>query len=187
LRSGSDARYYRQHFQLDVEFEERWITIIYVLESGYRTLHLVAATKDVFQMWDITLRKMYAIRQQLMSGLGNIEMRQLVWEKQYWKSGNEEKDHKLCFDDVAKMCHRLNVNPPQDDVLRWFKSADVQNRGYLDFQDFRRFIKALKTRPELDRLYKKFSNGGPFDYSVFETFMREKQKVRRFPLSRHPC
>lgn len=176
LRSGSDARYYRQQFHLDAKFEERWITIIYVLESGYRTLHLVADTKDVFQMWDITLRKMYAIRQQLMSGLGNIEMRQLIWEKQYWKSTDREMDQKVNFEDVEKMCHRLNINPSRDDMLRWFKTADVQNRGYLDFEDLRRLVKALKTRPELDRLYKKLSKGGPFDYPVFESFMREKQE-----------
>lgn len=180
LRSGSDARYYRQQFQLAADFEDRWITIIYVMEVGYKTLHLVALSKDVFQLWDITLRKMHAIRQQLMSGLGNIEMRQAVWEKQYWKSADDEQDQKLDFDDVEKMCHRLNINPSRDDMLRRFKTADVHSRGYLDFADFRRFVKALKARPELDRMYKKLcsGNGGKFDFSVFEKFMRENQKVR---------
>lgn len=179
LRSGSDARYYRQQFQLAAELEERWITIIYVMEEGYKTLHLIAFNKDVFQMWDITLRKMHAIRQQLMSGLGNLEMRQAVWEKQYWKSADDEQDQKLEFDDVERMCRRLNINPSRDDMLRRFKAADVQNRGYLDFADFRRFVKALKARPELDRIYKKLcgTNGGKFDFSIFETFMRQHQKV----------
>jgi len=55
----------------------------------------------------------------------------------------------------------------------------VQEREYLDFNDFRRFVKLLKARPEIDRLYKKLrnDNGGIFDFGVFEKFMREKQQV----------
>lgn len=149
------------------------------MEVGYKTLHLVALSKDVFQMWDITLRKMYSIRKQLMNGLGNIEMRQAIWEKQYWKSADNESDQKLDFEDVEKMCHRLNINPSRDDMLRRFKTADVHSRGYLDFADFRRFVKALKARPELDRIYKRLCSGneGKFDFFIFEKFMRETQKV----------
>ena len=55
----------------------------------------------------------------------------------------------------------------------------MQEREYLDFKDFRRFVKLLKARPEIDRLYKKLKNGngGIFDFGVFEKFMREKQQV----------
>lgn len=121
LRSGADARYYRAQFQLAQEYEDRWLTIIYVLDGGYKTLHLIAATKDIFQMWDITLRKLHDIRVQLMSGLGHVEMRQAVWEKQFWKGADEEADQKLDFDDVERMCRRLNINPSRDDLLRRFK------------------------------------------------------------------
>ena len=59
------------------------------------------------------------------------------------------------------------------------QQADKQNRGFLDFDDFRHFVKLLKTRPEINRLYNKLkaTNGGVFDFGVFETFMREKQQV----------
>ncbi|CAL1710104.1 unnamed protein product [Somion occarium] len=178
LRSGVDARYYREQFQLAQEYEDRWLTIIYVMDGGYKTLHLIAATKDIFQMWDVTLRKLHDIRQQLMSGLGNIEMRQAVWEKQFWTGADEEADQKLDFDDVERMCRRLNINPSREDLLRRFKQADIQNRGYLDFTDFRRFVKSLKARSELDRLYKKLANdfGGTLNYAAFERFMRHYQK-----------
>ena len=72
-------------------------------------------------MWDITLRKLHDIRVQLMSGLGHVEMRQAVWEKQFWKGADEEADQKLDFDDVERMCRRLNINPSRDDLLRRFK------------------------------------------------------------------
>ena len=129
LRSGVDARYYREQFQLAQEYEDKWLTIIYVMDGGYKTLHLIAATKDIFQMWDVTLRKLYEIRQQLMSGLGNAEMRQAVWEKQFWKGADEEADQKLDFDDVERMCRRLNINPSRDDLLRRFKVCLVSSHS----------------------------------------------------------
>jgi phosphatidylinositol phospholipase C, delta len=121
LRSASDARYYREQFQLAQEYEDRWLTIIYIMDGNYKTLHLIASTKDVFQMWDITLRKLYAIRQQLMSGLGNGEMRQAVWEKQYWKGADDGQDQKLDFEETERLCRRLNVNSSTDMLLWLFK------------------------------------------------------------------
>jgi phosphatidylinositol phospholipase C delta len=178
LRSASDARYYREQFQLAQEYEDRWLTIIYIMDGGYKTLHLIASTKDIFQMWDITLRKLYSIRQELMSGVGNIEMRQAVWEKQYWKGADEGKDQRLSFEEMEKLCKRLNINSSSDTLLRLFKQVDTENRGYLDFVQFQHFVKLLKARPELDWLYKKFcsANDGSFDFHTFETFMRDMQK-----------
>ena len=121
LRVGTDARYYREQFQLAQEYEDKWLTIVYVLDGGYKTLHLIAATRDIFQMWDVTLRRLYTIRQELMSGLSSADMRQAVWEKQFWKGADDEKDQKLDFDDIERMCRRLNINPSHDDLLRRFK------------------------------------------------------------------
>ncbi|KAI0772976.1 1-phosphatidylinositol-4,5-bisphosphate phosphodiesterase 1 [Trametes elegans] len=182
LRVGADARYYREQFQLVQEYEDRWLTIVYVLDGGYKTLHLIAATREIFQMWDVTLRRLYAIRQQLMSGLGSADMRQAVWEKHFWKGADDEQDQRLDFDDVERLCRRLNINPSREDLLRRFKQADSQKRGYLDFNDFKQFVKSLKARPELDRLYKKLVNGGDvLTFTAFEQFMRDTQKS---PLSR---
>ena len=53
-------------------------------------------------MWDTTIRKLHAIRQEIMTGMSNLEMRQAVWEKQYWKCADEEADQKLMFEEVEK-------------------------------------------------------------------------------------
>ena len=56
-----------------------------------------------------------------------------------------------------------------------------QTRSNVDFwaDDFRRFVKLLKGRPEIDRLYKKLKvdSGGFFDSATFEKFMRSEHKV----------
>jgi phosphatidylinositol phospholipase C delta len=81
----------------------------------------VAETKDIFQLWSTALQKLYTIRQGLMSGLGNVEMRQSVWERQYWKGADEEGDQVLDFNDVERLCKRLNVNITTTDLTKLFK------------------------------------------------------------------
>ncbi|KAH9934113.1 PLC-like phosphodiesterase [Amylocystis lapponica] len=186
LRSGAEARYYREQFQLAQQFEDRWLTIVYVLDGGYKTLHLIAATRNVFHLWDSTVRRLYAIRQKLMSGLGNADMRQAVWEKQFWGGANAVAgagsgpgaEQKLDFEEVERMCRRLNINPSKEDLYRRFKEADIQNREYLDFADFKRFVKGLKERPEIDQLYRELTSesGGLLTYDAFEQFMCSSQK-----------
>jgi hypothetical protein len=121
LRTGSDARYYRELFHISQECENRWLTIIYTLDGRYKIWHVIAPKVDIFEMWDSTLRKLYAVRQALMCGLGNVSLREAVWEKQYWKASDEQADQKLYFEDVEKLCRRLNVNPSQEDLARRFR------------------------------------------------------------------
>lgn len=179
LRSGSDARYYRQQFGLGQETEAKWLTIVYVMGAGYKTLHLISHDVNQHQMLDITLRKLHAIREGLKNGSGGLEMRQAIWEKQYWKSSDEEKDQKLNFDDVEKMCHRLNLDPPRDELRKRFDAADEERKGTLDFAAFRRFVKALKARPELERIFNKLTkdSDGKLTFPLFLEFMRNTQKV----------
>ena len=120
IRSGSDARYYRQQFQLSRDYEDRWLTIIYILDREWKTLHLIAPSKDEFRMWDKTLREQHAIRQELMRGLENPEMREALWMKHYWKGADEERDQRLTFDEVEKLCRSLNINSSREDLERLF-------------------------------------------------------------------
>lgn len=55
----------------------------------------------------------------------------------------------------------------------------MKRRGFLDFDDFKRFVKLLKARPEVKRLYKKLCSlgEGSFSFQTFERFMRDHQKV----------
>jgi len=198
LRAGTDARFYREQFHLSQDYEDRWLTVVYIIDAQYKTLHLIAPTKDDFQMWDTTLRRLHHIRRELMSGTGNPELRQAIWEKQYWKGADVEADDKLDIENVERLCRRLNINTTPEDLIQRFRvssfhedlvpqtlkltvpqRADTNKRGYLDFEDFRRFVKLLKARPDIDRLYKQLcaKNSGQFDFSIFERFMLEGQKV----------
>ncbi|KAF9652259.1 PLC-like phosphodiesterase [Thelephora ganbajun] len=179
LRSGSDARYYREQFGLSQNTEAKWLTIVYVIGAGYKTLHLISPDVNTHHTLDITLRKLHAIREELKNGSGGLEMRQAIWEKQYWKSSDEEKDRNLNFNDVEKMCHRLNLDPPRDELKKRFKAADEERKGTLDFAAFRRFVKALKARPELEQIFNDLTKGseGRLTFPLFLNFMRNTQKA----------
>lgn len=120
IRTGANARNYREYFKIASDAEPRWMTIIYICDGKYKTLHTVALTVDVFRMWNSTLRTLRALRKELMSGIGNSERRQLVWEKQYWKGADSTGDAKLEFEEVQKMCQRLNISASRDDLLKKF-------------------------------------------------------------------
>ncbi|KAL1698581.1 PLC-like phosphodiesterase [Schizophyllum commune] len=178
IRSGVDARYYRVQFKMEEGCEERWLTVIYIIDGKYKTLHLLADTRDVFKLWDSTLRKLHSIRVGLMGGVGNTQMRDTLWEKQFWKGADSTGDKTLDFDEIRRLCVRLNVNASAQELQTWFKLADTKGSGKLDFEAFQRFTKLLKRRPDIEIVYErtKATAGDKFDFATFEKFMKETQK-----------
>jgi phosphatidylinositol phospholipase C delta len=96
------------------------MTVIYITDGKYKTLHVVALAADVFRLWLSTLRHLYALRQELMSGVGNLERRQQAWERLYWKSADDQGDAKLEWGEVKRLCRRLNVRAPEEDLVQRF-------------------------------------------------------------------
>lgn len=95
---------------------------MYVLNNTYKTLHLLAPTRDMFLMWHRTVEKLYTIRLGLIDGnLDHNELRETLWEKQYWKAADTGKDQSLNLDEVKSMCVRLNIDFPKEEVERLFK------------------------------------------------------------------
>lgn len=175
MRTGADARNYREQFKVSEEEGARWITIVYTFDGKFKTLHVVAPSIQIYRMWVSTLRTLYALRRELMSGLGNLERRELVWQRQYWKAADSSGDSKLSFDEVQKMCHRLSIFPSKTDLKKQFEAADSDKDGLLDFTDFQKFVKALKSRPDIERLFQQYAPSGTMEYVAFENFMQKTQ------------
>ncbi|KAG6868197.1 hypothetical protein C0993_006338 [Termitomyces sp. T159_Od127] len=166
IRSGSAAIYYREQFKLPEGTEKRWITIIYILDGAYKTLHIIADTHEIFVMWDAAIRKLVAIRQGLMIGLGNVDVRESIWTRQYWKGADGNGDRKLSLEEVERLCWRLNARFTRPELEKMFKDADPTSKGYLDYDGFQSFVRTLKLRPEIEQIYKDFrnANGDNFDF-----------------------
>ncbi|KAF8331170.1 PLC-like phosphodiesterase [Amanita rubescens] len=181
LRTGAEGSYYREQFSLPPAYDERWISIIYIRDGDYKTVHFVAPTLDVFRLWDTTLRRLHSVRQGLMQGLGNPEVREQLWERMYWKSGDNSGDQKMDVEEVKKLCQELGVHMSKEEIQALFKQADPQGRGYLGYPEFQRFVKIMKRRPEIEQIHAKLcsSNNGVFDFGVFQHLLRDIQKSKQ--------
>ncbi|KAG6835937.1 hypothetical protein H0H93_013154 [Arthromyces matolae] len=177
IRSGDGARYYREQFELPRETENRWLTIIYTLEGAYKTLHMLADTQEDFSQWESAIRKLVAVRQGLMIGLGNVNIREEVWSRQYWKGADANGDRQLSLDEIEKLSWRLNARFPRPVLQKMFDDADTEKKGYLDYTAFQTFVRTLKRRPEIEQIYKDLcdSNGGKFDFPAFDKFLSDVQ------------
>jgi len=120
IRSGTETRDYREQFQVSEDKENLWLTIIYTTEAKYKTLHLIALEPGVFRLWDTTLRRLVSFRRDLLSGLGSVEQRDDIWEKQYWKDTDTSGDHKADFEEIERLCRRLNISSSSADLLNVF-------------------------------------------------------------------
>jgi phosphatidylinositol phospholipase C, delta len=129
IRTGTDAKYDRVHFKLPEDAEARWITVIYILEGKYKTLHLIAETPDIMAMWDTALRKLVAVRLGLMSGLGNAAVRQAVWDRQYWKGADRKGDQRLEFGEMEMLCKRLNASLDAKELRELFNVSKHLRSG----------------------------------------------------------
>ncbi|KAG6865067.1 hypothetical protein C0991_005342 [Blastosporella zonata] len=178
IRSAVGARYYREQFGLPEEAEQRFLTLIYILDGAYKTLHILTDTRDSFLLWDAAIRKLVAVRQGLMTGLGKVEVRETAWTRKYWKGADGDGDKKLSLHEVERLGWRLNARFTNQELKAMFDEADPNNQGYLDYTGFQSLVHSLNRRPEIEQIYKDVCdvNGGKFDFPVFEKFMTQTQQ-----------
>ncbi|KAJ3984853.1 PLC-like phosphodiesterase [Lentinula detonsa] len=177
LRFDADSSYYRTLFKLPPDAQSRWITIIYIREGAYKVTHLIAPSTTVFKLWKESLTKLYAVRQGLMTGNFDNVLRDIVWEKQYWKAADHDGDQKLEFENVQNLCRRLSLHFSEEELRKLFDTADVHSHGYLDYAGYQELIKLLKRRPEIQLLYEHVG-GGKLDFTAFKKFMLYSQESK---------
>jgi phosphatidylinositol phospholipase C delta len=121
IRTGDDTDYYRIQFKQPEDLKDRWITVIYILDGTYKTLHLIAESRDTCKLWTDTLGKLITIRQGLISGSVNFSIRQSVWERQYFKGADKSGDQVLDLDEIKQLSRRLSANLTESELEKMFK------------------------------------------------------------------
>lgn len=188
LRTGANARNYREELMVSSSEEDRWITVIYIDPQDVgklKLLHVIAPSKDLFKLWTSTLSAIHRYRTEMMTGLANQGEKfvDAHWRNymatQQRSSPQPIKEDKLGFEDVERLCRRLHVNCSRRYLKEKFKRADRDGSGYLNFEEFQRFVRLLKERDEVRALWEAavVSPATGMSRDEFRAFLRGVQKA----------
>ncbi|KAG0201636.1 Phospholipase C [Mortierella sp. GBA30] len=178
LRKGKAARMYREQLRVKPEHEERWLTIIYSAMGKYKALHLVAPTKDTYHDWIMAVERMWSVKREVVEGLPQLQRKTNQWLKEHWMDADKNMDSKLGYEELVRLCHRLNINFSRKEIRHRFDQADEKKQGFLDFADFTHFVKLLKERKEINNLFSTLAKEDSMSMALdeFTRFMIDIQK-----------
>ncbi|KAG0286714.1 Phospholipase C [Linnemannia gamsii] len=177
LRKGKAARMYREQLRVKPEHEERWLTIIYSAMGQYKALHLVAPTKDTYQDWIMAVERMWSVKREVAEGLPQLQRKTNQWLKEHWMDADKDVDSKLGYEEVVRLCHRLNINFSRKEIRLRFDQADEKRQGFLDFSSFTHFVKLLKERKEIIHLFNRLTRLDHMSIDEFIDFLLHIQKT----------
>lgn len=192
IRLQSDARNYREEFNIPVESECRWFTIIYADQNRakgrpLKTMHLIAPNQYIFDLWTSTLEDLSKYRHELMAGLAGAGQDERTlkghWRREMTRLFGDipraEDAETLDFQGVETLCRSLHINCSKKLLRAQFDSADVRSSGYLTFSEFKDFVRRLKERQDIKDIYKgQLPDGAEcLDVDHFLVFLQQTQGV----------
>lgn len=189
LRKGADARHYREELGYPESIEPYWITIVYSDTSRskgrIKTMHLVAPDMATFELWTQTLDSVSRVRLDIMAGLMGFAEKsaRLVWETEMKRRFNgrehREDEESMDFRGIVELCHSLHINCPEATLRAVFDKADRNGTHSLNRDQFLYFVRRLKGRDDIKKIFKQFTpepHSG-MDMQTFFAFLRREQGV----------
>ena len=184
IRLQGDARNYREECGIPLDSESRWFTIIYADQNrtkgrSVKTMHLMASNQVTFELWTSTLDDLQKYRHKLMTGVAGSRLNEKTL-KGHWKCEMaklfEGRDHKeyeenLDFIGVENLCHSFHIHCSKNMLRAQFEKADANGTGYLDFLEFKDFIRRLKLRNDIKDIYRSI-NPNPNDGITLNDFLQ---------------
>lgn len=191
LRLQRDAKHYREECGVGLEYESRWFTIIYADKDRakgrpVKTMHLIAPTQVIFELWTSTLDDLQRYRHELMDGVAGSRLKEKTlrghWRCEMAKLFNgaphRDEEENLGFTGVEDLCHSFHIHCSKNMLRAQFDKADSSKTGFLNFDEFRDFIRRLKTRSDIKQIYKSIDpNNEGISLDAFLTFLQETQGI----------
>jgi phosphatidylinositol phospholipase C delta len=186
IRSGPEAKHYREEVGLSENWAPYWFTIVYTDTSRskgrIKTMHLIAPDIGVFNMWTETLESVSRNRIDMMAGLLGFadKSAKLVWQREMKKRSNGgEIQESLDFPSTVELCRSLHINCTEATLRAYFSKADTLQSGKLNQTQFLYFVRRLKERKDIKQIYKSFQTGSKveMDKVTFFSFLQHEQGV----------
>ncbi|CAO2651910.1 Nn.00g001930.m01.CDS01 [Neocucurbitaria sp. VM-36] len=182
IRSGPEAKHYREECGLSENWAPYWFTIVYTdttrSKGRIKTMHLIAPDIGVFNMWTHTLDSVSRNRIDMMAGLLGFadKSAKLVWQRAMKKRGEGES---LDFPSIVELCRSLHINCTETTLRAYFEKADTLRAGKLNQSQFLYFVRRLKERKDIKAIYKSFTSGpkAEMDKVTFFSFLQREQGV----------
>lgn len=186
IRSGLEAKHYREEVGLSEAWAPYWFTIVYTdtsrTKGRIRTMHLIAPDIGVFNMWTETLESVSRNRIDMMAGLLGFadKSAKLVWQREMKKRSNGvEGPDSLDFPSTVELCRNLHINCTEITLRIYFNKADTLTTGRLNQTQFLYFVRRLKERKDIKQIYKTFQSGSKveMDKATFFAFLQHEQGI----------
>ena len=163
IRRGEDAASYQQELRGEVVNPELCFTINYAASdssSRAKTLHLQAIKKEDVDLWIETLESLSKHRESLMTSMMGTKEREAVirmhWDKEmhqhHLKHGAEQPD-RLDLAAIQSLCGRLHIHCHAKDLENTFHVSDSTKGGSLDYDQFKGFLRRLRERKDLRKIF----------------------------------
>ncbi|KAJ5091523.1 hypothetical protein NUU61_006393 [Penicillium alfredii] len=191
IRVGADARNYREEHQIPEDAERRWFTIVIADSERFKgravkTLHLIAPSDRILDLWITTLEHISRYRIGLMAGLAGSGQSEAVlqahWQREmsrlFPQGPRPGEEQSLDFAAVDSVCRSLHINCSKNMLRAQFTKADAGRNGKLNFSQFKDFLLRLKERKDVKEIFKSRAEEPKVGMTQdeFLAFLRDVQK-----------
>ncbi|EEH37166.1 1-phosphatidylinositol-4,5-bisphosphate phosphodiesterase [Paracoccidioides lutzii Pb01] len=186
IRTGLDARNYREEHDIPERLEDLWFTIIFTnpeqsKSKPIKTLHLIAPNKETFELWTNTLEGISRYRIGLMAGLAGSGQSESVlkahWQREMSRRSLESGEESLDRNAVENLCQSLHINCSKNMLRAQFAKADKDRTGRLNFAQFKDFLQRLKDRKDIREIFRSVATDPAQGLTLdeFLEFLRDSQ------------
>lgn len=180
IRVGDNAKNYRDEFGIASRFKDLWITVIYhnySKSNNIKALHVIALSKTDYDIFLYTLSNMVYFMRQLQSGLcSSVNSDSFI--RYHW-TNTASTNGELTFERALKLALKLHIYISRESLSRQFSKEDTEGKGFLNFEQFKSFIRKLGYRPEFKAIFESCCTNENYDLMSkgdFVKFLCEEQK-----------
>jgi phosphatidylinositol phospholipase C, delta len=188
IRTGADARNYREEFKVPAEDEPRFFSIVYAIPDkskgrSQKIMHLIAGDDRSFELWTTTLDAISKHRHELMVSLSSFNDKAVraCWRREMNKQF-ADKPHSLDEEEidlvgVERLCRSLHIHGVYNHLRSKFDQADATRTGRLNFSEFQDFVRLMKRREDIRAIYREIAMASDKGITLqeFLDFLRDVQ------------
>jgi phosphatidylinositol phospholipase C delta len=189
IRSGAEAKHYREELGYSQNWEPYWFTIVYFDTSRssnkLKSMHLIAPDIGTLNFWTQTLETVSRNRIDMMAGLLGFAEKtaKLVWQREMTRrfAGIDHiaEDESIDLEGIIELCRSLHINCSEHTIRSHFHKADARQSGSINRDQFLYFVRRLKERKDIKHIYKQLvtDKQREVDKETFFSFLKSEQGV----------